>query len=47
MREHLNSQWGASLMFTYLPDVLIYLTFGIVMVACLWHVDGSLRDDAD
>jgi|SRR6516162_4254265 hypothetical protein len=47
VREHLNSQWGAPLMFTYLADVLIYLGFGITMAACLWYVDGSLKDDAD
>jgi hypothetical protein len=33
-------------MFAYLPDVLVYLTFGGVMAACLWYVDASLRDDA-
>jgi len=36
---------GALLMFTYLPDVLTFLTFGIVIAACLWYVDGSLKDD--
>ena len=35
------------MMFTYLPDVLAYLAFGIVMAACLWYVEGSLKDDAD
>jgi len=34
-------------MFAYLPDVLTYLIFGIVMAACLWFVDSTLRDDAD
>jgi len=34
-------------MFTYLPDVLTYLAFGTVMAACLWYVNGSLKDDAD
>jgi hypothetical protein len=38
---------GAPLMFTYLPDVLTYLAFGIVMAVCLWYVSGSLKDDAD
>jgi len=42
-----TGQWGAPLMFTYLPDVLTYLAFGVVMAACLWYVDGSLKDDAD
>jgi hypothetical protein len=41
------ANWGAPLMFTYLPDVLTYLAFGIVMAACLWYVDGSLKNDAD
>jgi hypothetical protein len=34
-------------MFMYLPDVLTYLAFGVVMATCLWYVDGSLKDDAD
>jgi len=34
-------------MFAYLPDVLTYLVFGILMAACLWYVNGSLKDDAD
>ena len=38
---------GDAWMFTYLPDVLTYLAFGILMAACLWYVDGSLKDDAD
>src|SRR5262249_17933793 len=42
-----TGQWGAPLMFAYLPDVLTYLIFGIVMAACLWFVDSTLRDDAD
>jgi hypothetical protein len=40
-------QWGAPLTFAYLPDVLTYLVFGIVMAACLWFVDSTLKDDAD
>jgi len=28
-------------------DVLMYLTFGIVMVACLWFIDRTLKDDGD
>jgi hypothetical protein len=47
VREHINRPIGAPLMFSYLPDVLTYLAFGIVMAACLWYVDGSLKDDAD
>ena len=35
------------MMFAYLPDVLTYLAFGIVMAVCLWYVDGSLKNDAD
>jgi len=35
------------MMFTYLTDVLTYLAFGIAMAACIWYVDGSLKDDAD
>ena len=38
---------GAPLMFAYLPDVLTYLAFGIVMAVCLWYVDGSLKNDVD
>jgi hypothetical protein len=45
--HHSTGQWGAPSMFTYLLDVLTYLGFGIVMAACLWYVDGSLKDDAD
>src|SRR5262245_6884571 len=41
------ANWGAPLMFAYLPDVLTYLAFGIVMAVCLWYVDGSLKNDAD
>jgi len=33
VREHLNRPMGALLMFTYLPDVLTFLTFGIVIAA--------------
>ena len=42
-----TGQWGAPLMSTYLPEILTYLAFGILMAACLWYVDGSLKDDAD
>jgi len=28
-------------------DVLMYLTFGIVMVACLWFIDRTLKDGGD
>jgi hypothetical protein len=28
-------------------DVLMYLTFGIVMVACLWFIDRTLKNDGD
>jgi hypothetical protein len=42
-----TGQWGAPLMFAYLPDVLTYLVFGIVMAACLWFVESTLKDDAD
>jgi hypothetical protein len=27
-------------------DVLMYLAFGIVMIACLWFIDQMLKDDA-
>jgi len=30
-----------------MEDVLMYLAFGIAMVACLWFVDGSLKNDGD
>jgi len=42
-----QAEWGAPLMFTYVPDVVTYLVFGILMAACVWYVDGSLKDDAD
>jgi hypothetical protein len=28
-------------------DVLMYVAFGVVMVACLWFIDSSLKDDGD
>ena len=28
-------------------DVLMYLAFGVVMVACLWFIDSSLKNDGD
>jgi len=32
-------------MFTYLSDVLTYLAFGILMAACLWYVDSTMKAD--
>jgi hypothetical protein len=31
-------------MSSYLPDILTYLAFGILMAVCLWYVDGSLKE---
>jgi hypothetical protein len=28
-------------------DVLMYLALGIAMVACLWFIDGTLKNDGD
>jgi hypothetical protein len=28
-------------------DVLLYLAFGIVMIACLWFIDRTLKNDGD
>jgi hypothetical protein len=28
-------------------DVLMYLAFGIAMIACLWFIDGTLKNDGD
>jgi len=29
-------------MFAYLPDVLSYLAFGILMAECLWYVNALM-----
>ena len=48
MREHRNSLWGGAVdVLSYLPDLLTYLVFGIVMAACLWFVDSTLKNDID
>ena len=28
-------------------DVLMYAGFGILMIACLWFIDRTLKDDGD
>ncbi len=28
-------------------DVLSYLIFAVVMVACIWFIDRALKDDGD
>ena len=28
-------------------DVLTYLIFAVVMIACLWFIDRTLKDDGD
>ena len=28
-------------------DVLMYAGFGVLMIACLWFIDRTLKDDGD
>jgi len=37
IRCRAGTNWGPPLMFAYLPDVLTYLAFAILMAACLWY----------
>jgi hypothetical protein len=41
MREDRNSLGGAVDVLRYLPDLLTYLVFAIVMAAGLWFVDST------